>query len=155
MLLQTNSYLVPKEKRHEHSRLMRRFRQTLLRLGADHFEVYEQLGANWTPLKKDGRFIQVLRFRDRQHHQAIQEAERQDQGAQELIQEFCTLINFQQQQTEGTFVVSYYGGVMSSTGEINPQPGVEAAPDVIDKLGVHEADIAPRRAAATRPGENP
>jgi hypothetical protein len=47
MLLQTNSYIVPKEKRAEHARLVRRFRQTLARLGCDHFEVYEQVGANW------------------------------------------------------------------------------------------------------------
>ena len=33
MLLQTNSYIVPKDKRSEHSRLIRRFRQTLGRLG--------------------------------------------------------------------------------------------------------------------------
>ena len=33
MLLQTNSYVVPKDKRLEHAKLMRRFRQTLVRLG--------------------------------------------------------------------------------------------------------------------------
>src|SRR5215218_7172452 len=47
MLLQTNSYIVPKDRRSEHTRLLRRFRQTLTRLGAEHFEVYEQVGANF------------------------------------------------------------------------------------------------------------
>ena len=51
MLLQTNSYIVPKERRAEHQRLLRRFRQTLARLGCEHFEVYEQVGANWTKWK--------------------------------------------------------------------------------------------------------
>lgn len=141
MLLQTNSYLVPKERRLEHARLMRRFRQTLLRLGADHFEVYEQLGANWSPLKTAGRFIQVMRFRDRQHHQAIQEAERSDTGAQQLIREFCELIDFQQQQSDGQFVVSYYGSVLTATGEVNSQPGAEAPLSVADDLAAQVDDL--------------
>ena len=56
MLLQTNSYIVPKDKRTEHARLIARFRQTLARLGADHFEACEQVGANWSPTEATGRF---------------------------------------------------------------------------------------------------
>ena len=66
MLLQTNSYIVPKEKRVEHARLLRRFRQALARVGCDHFEVYEQVGSNWTG-ETTGRFVQIMRFRDKQH----------------------------------------------------------------------------------------
>ena len=51
MLLQTNSYVVPKDKREEHERLIRRIRQSLLRIGCDCFEVYEQVGSNWAAIK--------------------------------------------------------------------------------------------------------
>jgi len=37
MLLQTNSYIVPRDKQEEHARLMRRFKQVLLKLGCEHF----------------------------------------------------------------------------------------------------------------------
>ena len=78
MLLQTNSYIVPRDKRMEHARLLRRFRQTLMRLGCDHFEVYEQVGANWNTGETTGRFVQIMRFRDRKHQLAVQGAERTD-----------------------------------------------------------------------------
>lgn len=108
MLLQTNSYIVPKEKRSEHARLLRKFRQTLLRLGCGHFEVYEQVGANWSGAETTGRFVQIMRFRDRKHQQQIQAAERQDPVAQQLIAEFCALINFPYQQQQGLFAVGFY-----------------------------------------------
>src|SRR6476646_4362798 len=60
MLLQTNSYVVPKEKRSEHVRLLRRFKQVLHKLGCDHFEVYEQVGTNWTSDQSSGRFVQIM-----------------------------------------------------------------------------------------------
>src|SRR5579884_109887 len=61
MLLQTNSYVVPKDRRPEHARLLRRFRQTLARLGCEHFEVYEQVGANWSSAEPTGRYVQLMR----------------------------------------------------------------------------------------------
>src|SRR5688572_20626482 len=108
MLLQTNSYVVPKEKRSDHARLLRKFRQTLLRIGCEHFEVYEQVGANWTNGETTGRFVQIMRFRDRKHQLAVQGAERSDPIAQQLIQEFCQLINFPYQQQQGLFAVGFY-----------------------------------------------
>src|SRR5690242_11813671 len=108
MLLQTNSYIVPKDRRTEHTRLLRKFRQTLHRLGADHFEVYEQVGANFATNEETGRFVQIMRFRDRQHQLDVQTAERQDPIAQKLIQEFCALINFPYQQQQGLFAVGFY-----------------------------------------------
>jgi hypothetical protein len=108
MLLQTNSYIVPKDKRSEHTRLLRKFRTTLARLGADHFEVYEQVGANFATGEATGRFVQIMRFRDRQHQLEVQAAERQDPDAQRLIQEFCALINFPYQQQQGLFAVGFY-----------------------------------------------
>src|SRR2546430_741566 len=111
MLLQTNSYIVPKEKRAEHARLMRRFRQVLAKLGCDLFEVYEQTGANWTgePAGQNRRYVQILRFRDRKHQISVQNAERADPAAQALIAEFCALVNFQYQQQQGIFAVGFYG----------------------------------------------
>src|SRR5262245_21673236 len=107
MLLQTNSYIVPKDRRAEHSRLLARFRQTLAKLGCDHFEAYEQVGANWAGGETTGRFVQIMRFRDRQHQQQVQAAERKDPSAQQLIKEFCELINLPYQQQQGLFAMGY------------------------------------------------
>jgi hypothetical protein len=112
MLLQTNSYIVPKDKRAEHARLVRRFRQTLLRLGCDHFEVYEQVGSNWSNSESTGRYVQILRFVDRKHQLAVQAAERSDPTAQAVIAEFCDLINFPYQQQQGLFAVGFYTSVL-------------------------------------------
>jgi hypothetical protein len=108
MLLQTNSYIVPRDKRVEHARLLRRFRQTLLRLGCDHFEVYEQVGPNWNTSETTGRYVQIMRFRDRKHQMEVQAAERTDKTAQALVQEFCDLVNFSYQQQQGLFAVGFY-----------------------------------------------
>lgn len=112
MLLQTNSYVVPKEKRAEHARLVRKFRQTLARLGCDQFDVFEQVGPNWGGGETTGRFVQMMRFRDRKHQVAVQTAEKQDAAAQALIQEFVELINFGYQQQQGLFAVGYYQSVL-------------------------------------------
>src|SRR5689334_13815640 len=112
MLLQTNSYIVPKDKRADHARLLRRFRQTLQRLGCDHFECYEQVGANWTNGESTGRFVQIMRFRDRRHQLAVQAAERSDPIAQQVIAEFCELVNFPYQQQQGLFAVGFYTSVL-------------------------------------------
>jgi hypothetical protein len=116
MLLQTNSYIVPKDKRTEHQRLVQRFRQNLLRLGCDHFEAYEQVGAEWDGNEATGRFVQIMRFHDRKHQQKVQNAEREDPASQALIKEFCDLINFEYQQSQGLFVVGYYSGVLPPSG---------------------------------------
>ena len=112
MLLQTNSYVVPREKRAEHARLVRKFRQTLARLGCDQFDVFEQVGPNWGSGETTGRFVQMMRFRDRKHQVAVQTAEKQDPAAQALIQEFVELINFGYQQQQGLFAVGYYQSVL-------------------------------------------
>ena len=135
MLLQTNSYVVPKEKRAEHARLVRKFRQTLARLGCDQFDVFEQVGPNWGGGETTGRFVQMMRFRDRKHQVAVQAAEKQDPAAQQLIQEFCELINFGWQQQQGYFGVGYYQSVLPVApmrmlpveGEENLPPAEEQA----------------------------
>jgi hypothetical protein len=155
MLLQTTSYIVPKDKRAEHARVLRRFRQTLQRLGCDHFEVYEQVGANWNTSETTGRFVQILRFRDRQHHQAIQNAERNDPQVQQLVAEFCHLINLPYQQQQGLFAVGFYTSFMKLPGQRTvetreveeeavdmnePAPAEPAASDPAADAGVpHEA----------------
>ena len=130
MLLQTNSYVVPKEKQAEHTRLMRRFRQTMARLGCDAFDVFEQVGPVWSPLKTGGRFIQMIRFRDRKHHQQVQAAERGDAAAQQLIKDFCNLIDFPYQQEQGLFASGFYTGVLTPTGATeSATPDAAAAPE--------------------------
>jgi hypothetical protein len=131
MLLQTNSYIVPKDKRNEHARLVARFRQTLARLGCDHFEAYEQVGANWSPTESTGRFVQIMRFRDRKHQQQVQAAERTDAAAQALIKEFCELINFPYQQQQGLFAVGFYTGILpgGAPQRVPPPPGQRLDPE--------------------------
>jgi hypothetical protein len=113
MLLQTNSYVVPKDKREEHERLIRRIRQAMLRIGCDQFEVYEQVGGNWAPIK-GGRFIQLMRFRDRQHHHEIQEAEKNDPSLQQLINDFMEMIDLPSQQEQGLFAMGHYSRVSAT-----------------------------------------
>lgn len=126
MLLQTNSYIVPKDKRAEHARLLRRFRAALAKLGCDSFEVYEQVGSNWTTSEPTGRYVQIMRFRDRRHQLAVQAAERSDPAAQAIIAEFCQLINFPYQQQQGLFAVGFYNSVLP-VAPSRPQPGTPAA----------------------------
>jgi hypothetical protein len=136
MLLQTNSYIVPKDKRAQHARLVQRFRQTLSRLGCDHFEAYEQVGANWSPADTTGRFVQLMRFRDRKHQLAVQAAERNDATAQALIKEFCELINFPYQQQQGLFAVGFYHSLLPT---LTPRTAKADEPTVGD---VSEAEIS-------------
>ena len=155
MLLQTNSYVVPKDKREEHERLIRKIRQALLRIGCDCFEVYEQVGSNWAPMK-GGRFIQIMRFRDRQQHHEIQEAEKNDRSLQQLISEFMELIDLPSQQEEGLFAMGHYSRISATPatemGQVEPGPnGVPAEPPpgeppvedtgrLLDLDDEHEAD---------------
>src|SRR5689334_17560531 len=129
MLLQTNSYIVPKDKRAEHARLLQRFRQTLMRLGCEHFEAYEQVGTNWSGTETTGRFVQLMRFKDRKQQQQVQAAERSDATAQALIKEFCELINFPYQQQQGLFAVGFYQGIIPLSGPMR-QPPPPAAPGI-------------------------
>ncbi len=119
MLLQTNSYIVPRDKREEHARLVRKFRQVLLRLGCESFDVYEQVGTNWGPGEATGRYVQIMRFVDRRSQQAVQAAEKSDKGAQHVIAEFCELINFPYQQQQGLFASGFYQSVLP-TGAARP-----------------------------------
>jgi hypothetical protein len=131
MLLQTNSYIVPREKRMEHARLLRRFRQVLLRLGCDHFEVFEQVGANWSSNETSGRFVQIMHFRDRKHQLAIQAAERADPTAQSLLREFCELINLPYQQQQGLFAVGFYTSFLRMPQRTDaPGASGQAAPEL-------------------------
>jgi hypothetical protein len=128
MLLQTNSYVVPKEKRVEHARLLRRFKQALARLGCDQFEVYEQVGTNWTSDQTSGRFVQIMRFRDRKQQLAIQAAERSDPSCQAIIAEFCELINYPYQQQQGLFAIGYYSSVLTPARALpHEQPAAETS----------------------------
>lgn len=110
MLLQTNTYVVPKEKRAEHARLMLRFRQCFRRLGSV-FEVYEQAGPGFSG-DGGGRFVQIMRFRDRHHQQEVHAREQKDPVAQQLIADFCQLVNLSYQQQHGLFASAYYAGIL-------------------------------------------
>ena len=143
MLMQTNSYVVPKEKRPEHTRLVARFRQTMMRLGCEHFEVYEQVGGNWSAAEASGRFVQIMRFRDRKHQQQVQTAERNDPAAQQLIREFCELINLPHQQQQGMLAIGYYSSVVTAPPARKPRPAAldNGAPAVVEgEIEPPEAD---------------
>jgi hypothetical protein len=162
MLLQTNSYIVPKDKRSEHARLLRRFRQVLHRLGCDQFEVYEQVGSNWNTSEPTGRYVQIMKFRDRRHQVAVQTAERSDPSAQALIAEFCQLINFPYQQQQGLFAVGFYNGVVAGVpsrvqGEdaAAAAAGAGVAWPVAEQGATDEAAQEAAPAAAVQPPETP
>ena len=126
MLLQTNSYIVPKDKRAEHARLMARFRKCFERLGSA-FEVYEQVGPDFAPEPGGGgRFVQIMRFRDGPHQQDVHRREAADRTAQALIAEFCRLVNLPYQQRQGLFAASYYSGVLDDATPADPDADPEA-----------------------------
>jgi hypothetical protein len=156
MLLQTNSYIVPKDKRAQHARLVQRFRQTLTRLGCDHFEAYEQVGANWSPADTTGRFVQLMRFRDRKQQLAVQAAERNDPTAQVLIKEFCELINFPYQQQQGLFAVGFYHSLLQSPLERSTpaaEPADETAPEAEEAINGSPEPGEPAAAESTPDNE--
>lgn len=141
MLLQTNSYIVPARQRAEHARLLERFRKALSRVGCDLFEVYEQADANWAASEGDARFVQIIRFRDRQHQLDVREAERLDLEAQSLIEEFCQLINFPYQQEHGLFAVGFYNELSPA----DPPKLVEQTTDIDHDLDEMIADLGDPR----------
>ena len=127
MLLQTNSYIVPREKAEEHARLMRRFKQALHKLGCDQFEVYEQTAPGWAP-GESGRCVQLMRFRDRKHQQQVQNLERTDPAAQTIIAEFCALLSVPYQQQQGFFAAGFYQAVVSER-DSGEQPTQQSKPE--------------------------
>lgn len=127
MLLQTNSYIVPREKHEEHMRLMRRFKQVLQKLGCDNFEVYEQTGPNWVP-GETGRCVQLMRFRDKKHQQHVQNAERSDPAAQAIIAELSELLNMPLQQQQGFFAAGFYQSVLYEREADAPERAATTAP---------------------------
>jgi len=152
MLLQTNSYIVPARQRAEHARLLGRFRRALARVGCDLFEVYEQADANWAAPEGDARFVQIIRFRDRQHQLDVREAERLDLEAQSLIEEFCQLINFPYQQEHGLFAVGFYNELIPA----DPPEAADRTSDVDQDLDDMIADLGdPRPLLAQESNENP
>jgi hypothetical protein len=156
MLLQTNSYVVPKEKRSEHARLLARFRQTLARLGCEHFEAYEQVGANWSGGDTTGRFVQIMRFRDRKEQQRMQAAERTDPQAQALIKEFCDLINFPYQQQQGLFAVGFYHSALAVAPTTVPAGTAEHRPEASpDQPGNGQEGAADDAHSSDRSVESP
>ena len=147
MLLQTNSYVVPKEKRAEHARLMLRFRQCFKRLGSV-FEVYEQSGPSFTS-DGGGRFVQIMRFRDRHHQSEIHEKEQKDPVAQQLIADFCQLLNISYQQQHGLFSANYYAGILPDRPSDKPELLVSGnAADTIGELA-DEATTEPEPPSET------
>ena len=119
MLLQTNSYLVPVEKRDDHLALMTRFSQILNRLGCDRVNIVEQMGPEWTP-GEVGRCVQLMQFRDRKHQQQVQQAEQSDPEAQAVIAEFVALLDIPYQQDQGYFATGYYESILP---DVTPAPG--------------------------------
>src|SRR3954449_5600104 len=154
MLLQTNSYIVPKGKRTEHARLLARFRHTLAKLGCDQFECYEQTGTNWSQGESSNRFVQIMRFRDRKHQQQVQAAERTDPTAQALIKEFCELINFPYQQQQGYFAVGFYNSVLP-VAALRVVPSEEPSGEAALPAPAEETEIEPEHSEPEQPAEFP
>ena len=129
--------------------LARALRQTLLRLGCDSFEVYEQVGSNWAG-EATGRYVQIMRFRDKKQQQIVQDAERTDPAAQELIREYCELINFPYQQEHGLFAVGFYNSVLAT----GPAPIPTPMPDATTDRAASDTDIAEALSMQSEPSES-
>jgi hypothetical protein len=129
MLLQTNSYLVPPDRREEHDGLIRRFRRVLLRLGCDQFDVFEQTAPGWPTGGATGRFVQMLRFRDRGHQLRVQAAERSDGEAQALVAEFCALVDLPGQQQRGAYAAGFYQ-LVDAGDQGDASPALDTRPEV-------------------------
>src|SRR5438046_5107190 len=85
-----------------------------------------------------------MRFRDRKHQLAVQNAERTDAGAQQLIAEFCDLINYPYQQQQGQFAVGFYSSVLPvAPSRVQPGGAAEETP----AAGAEGAEAAPEAAA--------
>jgi hypothetical protein len=113
MLLQTHSYFVPNEHRDEHAKLMVSFGSILKRLGVEHFQVYEQLGDDFSGESATGRFVQTIGFRDKAHRLKIQELEVRDPEARRVLSVFSTLIDLPMQREQGLFSAAYYASLSS------------------------------------------
>lgn len=165
MLLQTNSYFVPKEKRTEHARLVKRFRALMIKLGCEDFDVCEQTGPNWNS-EVGGRFVQLMRFRDEAHQRAVREAEQADASAQDLVREFCELVEYGYQQQQGMATTAYYRSLGSAPAQralTGSAPAIAAddasePPIINNNLDVDLDDVppidAPRHAAKHPVGRN-
>ena len=107
---------------------------------------------NWAS-ETTGRFVQIMRFRDRKHQQAVQAAERSDAAAQTLIKEFCELINFPYQQQQGLFAVGFYTALLpvgttrvppaappSAAAPSGPLPSHDTGPHDNGAASAHTAD---------------
>jgi hypothetical protein len=77
----------------------------------------------WSDEQGNGRFVQIMRFRDRKHQQSVEAAERSDPTAQALIREFCELVNLPYQQQQGLFAVGFYKSVLPPAVRTKPAPG--------------------------------
>jgi hypothetical protein len=92
-----------------------------------------------------------MRFRDRKHQLAVQNAERSDPAAQKLIAEFCDLINYPYQQQQGQFAVGFYSSVLPVAPAHGQQEAAEETPAVGDAAGeaaVGESPAIEEEAAA-------
>jgi hypothetical protein len=91
--------------------------------------------------------VQIMRFRDRKHQLAVQNAERSDPAAQKLIAEFCDLINYPYQQQQGQFAVGFYSTVLP----VAPARGEEETPAVGEGAAVVGEETAIEEEAAAAP----
>ena len=109
--------------------------------------MYEQVGANWTSGEPTGRYVQIMRFRDRRHQLAVQQAERTDPVAQQIIADFCQLINFPYQQQQGLFAVGFYNSVLP-VAPSRPQ-AAEAPAEAVAEAPAEAAEVLAAEEPAT------
>ncbi|MEM7808642.1 MAG: hypothetical protein AAF561_11060 [Planctomycetota bacterium] len=132
MLLQTNSYLVPRHRLREHDDLMRQFVACFRRLGvADGaFEVFQSLDHEYRQHDNQPhqRITQILRFRDHDQQQAVHRAEASDPEAAELVEKLRRLVDLDEQAARKQFTSNYYGQIIL-TG--SPQASAPANDDEI------------------------
>jgi hypothetical protein len=98
-----------------------------------------------------------MRFRDRQHHLQIQEAEKSDPGVQQLINDFCELIDLPSQQGQGLFAMGYYSRMSATPGngvhdngaqQYEAQQEAEPQGEITQEQSEMEGELPPDERAA-------
>ena len=127
MLLQTNSYLVPRDRLAAHDELMARFRRCFERLGvrAGQFEVYRQTSDDFAEDRSIPavRCVQMMRFATTDEHEQVRNREFDDPEAQSLIIELSRLVDLPAQQRSGHFGGGFYSDRLD---DAEPEAAAEA-----------------------------
>ena len=124
--------------------------------------MYEQVGANWGGATPPAASCRSCVSAIAAISSAVQNAERNDPAAQQLIAEFCELINYPYQQQQQQFVVGFYASALPiaplrgpHVDESAPAEGEEPAPAEGEAPATDAAAVPESEAFTETPSEEP